>query len=68
MKDDRHLGSLGRPDPRAVTQQRVYRPAPLALDEVESWCREVRSFWERRLDAIDSEIARGRQDRQEERP
>lgn len=52
---------------RAVAQQRVYRVAPLALAEVESWCREIRSFWEQRLDAIDTEITRGRRARRGER-
>ena len=29
------------------------------LDEVEQWCADVRRFWSQRLDALDTEIARG---------
>lgn len=67
----RHLRVLrdaGVVECRAVAQQRVYRLAPLALDEVESWCQQVRSFWHQRLDAIDTEIARGQRARAEEQP
>lgn len=67
----RHLRVLreaGVVEAEAVAQQRVYRLVPLALDEVESWCREVRSFWEQRLDAIDTEITRGQRARREAKP
>jgi hypothetical protein len=30
------------------------------LDEVEQWCADVRRFWSQRLDALDTEIARGK--------
>ena len=67
----RHLRVLrdaGVVEAEAVAQRRVYRLVPGALDEVEQWCREVRSFWGQRLDALDTEIARGaRARRQEER-
>jgi len=58
----RHLRVLreaGVVEAESVGQRRVYRLAPGALDEVEQWCREVRSFWGQRLDALDTEIARG---------
>ena len=67
----RHLRVLreaGVVEARPVSQQRVYRLAPSALDEVEQWCRQVRGFWEQRLDAIDTEIARGRRVRRQEKP
>lgn len=63
----RVLRAAGVVECRAAAQQRVYRLAPLALDEVESWCRAVRSFWNQRLDAIDTEIVRGQRDRAEEK-
>ena len=40
-------------------------PSP-ALTEVEEWCRDVRSFWGQRLDALDTEIARGARARRQE--
>jgi DNA-binding transcriptional ArsR family regulator len=58
----RHLRVLreaGLVEAQALAQRRVYRLVPGALDEVEQWCRDVRSFWEQRLDALDTEIARG---------
>ena len=43
-----------------MAQRRIYRLAPVALDEVERWCpHDVRAFWAQRLDALDTEIARG---------
>ncbi|GAA1965269.1 metalloregulator ArsR/SmtB family transcription factor [Terrabacter lapilli] len=47
----------------AVGQRRVYRLAPGALDEIEQWCQDVRTFWGQRLDALDTEIARGQRAR-----
>lgn len=47
-------------------RQRVYRLAPAALDELEQWCRDVRTFWGQRLDALDTEIARGTRARRQE--
>ena len=58
----RHLRVLreaGLVEAEAVAQRRVYRLAPAALDEVEQWCRSVRAFWDQRLDALETEIARG---------
>jgi DNA-binding transcriptional ArsR family regulator len=65
----RHLRVLreaGLVEARAVAQRRVYRLAPDALDEVEQWCLAVRTFWDQRLDALETEIARGRRDRRQE--
>ncbi len=59
----RHLRVLreaGVVEASPAAQQRVYRLAPTALDEVEQWCAHVRTFWSQRLDALDTEIARGR--------
>ncbi len=67
----RHLRVLreaGVVEADSVAQQRVYRLVPRAFEEVESWCREVRSFWDHRLDAIDTEIIRGQRARRQERP
>ena len=44
-------------------QRRVYslRPAPLA--EVDQWLGRYRSLWEQRLDALHTEVARGKRER-----
>ncbi|MHA3837436.1 ArsR/SmtB family transcription factor [Terrabacter sp. AAH1] len=65
----RHLRVLrdaGVVEAEAIAQRRVYRLVPGALDEVEQWCREVRSFWGQRLDALDTEIARGARARRQD--
>ncbi|HRW18925.1 MAG TPA: metalloregulator ArsR/SmtB family transcription factor [Dermatophilaceae bacterium] len=59
----RHLRVLreaGLVDVRQEAQRRIYSVRPEALDEVEAWCRQTRSLWSQRLDALDTEIARGR--------
>ncbi|WP_231384196.1 helix-turn-helix transcriptional regulator [Cellulomonas sp. URHD0024] len=40
-------------------QQRLYAVRPEPFDEVEHWARSVRQFWEGRLLALDTEVARG---------
>ena len=65
----RHLRVLreaGLVEAEAVAQRRVYRLAPTALDDVEQWCRSVRAFWDQRLDALETEIARGVRARRQE--
>ena len=65
----RHLRVLreaGVVEAQAVAQRRVYRLVPGALDEVEQWCCDVRSFWAQRLDALDTEISRGTRARRQE--
>jgi DNA-binding transcriptional ArsR family regulator len=65
----RHLRVLreaGLVEAEAVAQRRVYRLAPEALDEVEQWCASVRRFWDHRLDALETEIARGKRARRQE--
>jgi DNA-binding transcriptional ArsR family regulator len=39
---------------------RLYALRPDALDEVTRWVDRYRSFWEQHLDALDTEIARGK--------
>jgi DNA-binding transcriptional ArsR family regulator len=45
---------------RQDAQRRIYSLRPEVLDEVERWCADVRRFWSQRLDALDTEIARGK--------
>src|SRR5471032_3332145 len=62
----RHLRVLreaGLVEARQEAQRRVYslRPAPLA--EVDQWLGRYRSLWEQRLDALHTEVARGKRER-----
>jgi DNA-binding transcriptional ArsR family regulator len=62
----RHLRVLreaGLVEVRNDAQRRVYsiRPAPLA--DVDAWLGRYRSLWEHRLDALHTEIARGKRER-----
>lgn len=53
-------------DVRQDSQRRIYSLRPETLDEVEVWCADVRRFWSQRLDALDTEIARGKRARHQE--
>jgi DNA-binding transcriptional ArsR family regulator len=62
----RHLRVLreaGLVDVRQDAQSRIYTLRPEALVEVDAWLGEYRRLWENRLDALHTEIARGRKAR-----
>lgn len=62
----RHLRVLreaGLVTVEADAQRRIYRLQPDPLTEVEDWLTTYRARWERRLDALHTEIARGTRDR-----
>ncbi|MGW6132298.1 ArsR/SmtB family transcription factor [Cellulomonas sp. NPDC055163] len=40
-------------------QRRLYSVRAESLTEVEHWVRRVRRFWDQRLDALETEVARG---------
>jgi DNA-binding transcriptional ArsR family regulator len=66
----RHLRVLreaGLVEVRREAQRRVYslRAAPLA--EVDSWLGPYRTLWEQRLDALHTEVARGKRERRSTR-
>lgn len=42
---------------------RLYSVRPEAFDELERWSRGIRRFWDGRLDALETEIARGARER-----
>src|ERR1700734_2853913 len=59
----RHLRVLreaGLVEVRHEAQRRIYslRPAPLA--EVDAWLENYRALWRNRLDALHTEVARGK--------
>ena len=66
----RHLRVLreaGLVEARQQAQQRVYSLRPEPLAEVEQWLSRYRSLWEHRLDALHTEVARGKRERRSSR-
>ena len=66
----RHLRVLreaGLVDVRQEAQRRIYsiRPGPLA--EVDEWLGRYRALWEHRLDALHTEVARGKREQRSTR-
>jgi DNA-binding transcriptional ArsR family regulator len=62
----RHLRVLreaGLVDVRQQAQQRVYSLRPEPLAEVDGWLGRYRALWEQRLDALHTEVARGKRER-----
>ena len=59
----RHLRVLreaGLVDVRQDAQRRIYSLRPEALVEVDRWLEGYRALWQHRLDALHTEIARGK--------
>jgi DNA-binding transcriptional ArsR family regulator len=48
---------------RAEGARRLYAVAPAALQEVDEWLERFRGFWTQRLDALATELARGKRER-----
>jgi DNA-binding transcriptional ArsR family regulator len=62
----RHLRVLreaGLVDVRHEAQRRIYTLRPEPLSEVDAWLGNYRVLWQNRLDALRTEIARGRKTR-----
>ncbi|SFF22077.1 DNA-binding transcriptional regulator, ArsR family [Blastococcus tunisiensis] len=62
----RHLRVLreaGLVTARAEGKRRLYALDPAPLREIDDWLEPYRDLWARRLDALDTEIARGRRAR-----
>lgn len=45
---------------RAAGNRRLYAVDPAPLQDIDRWLAPYRRFWEPRLDALDTEVARGR--------
>ncbi|MEP9381894.1 metalloregulator ArsR/SmtB family transcription factor [Nocardioides sp. KR10-350] len=59
----RHLRVLreaGLVDVRQDAQRRIYRLRPETLMEIDEWLGAYRRLWTQRLDALQTEIARGK--------
>ena len=62
----RHLRVLreaGLVEVRAQAQRRIYSLRPEPLAELDDWLGEYRALWQSRLDALHTEITRGRRTR-----
>jgi DNA-binding transcriptional ArsR family regulator len=62
----RHLRVLreaGLVEVRRDAQRRIYSLRPEALVEVDEWLEPYRALWQHRLDALHTEIARGKKAR-----
>ena len=66
----RHLRVLrdaGLVDVRREAQRRVYTLRPEPLAEVDEWLGRYRALWEQRLDALHTEVTRGKRERRKPR-
>lgn len=62
----RHLRVLreaGLVEVRQEAQRRIYSLRAEALMEVDEWLDDYRALWQNRLDALHTEIARGKKER-----
>jgi DNA-binding transcriptional ArsR family regulator len=62
----RHLRVLreaGLVEVRQEAQRRIYSIRPEPLAEIDKWLGRYRALWEHRLDALHTEIARGKRER-----
>ncbi len=59
----RVLRDAGLVEVRRDAQRRFYRLRPEPLMELDAWLEPYRDLWAQRLDALDTEIARGRRAR-----
>lgn len=50
---------------RAEGTRRLYAVDPAPFREVDQWLERFRVFWSQRLDALDTELARGKRERRQ---
>ena len=66
----RHLRVLreaGLVEVRREAQRRIYALRPEPLADVDDWLGPYRALWEQRLDALHTEVARGKHERRSTR-
>ena len=66
----RHLRCMrdaGLVDVRSDAQYRIYALRPEPLAELDEWLDDYRTLWRQRLDALHTEVARGRRSRRRPR-
>jgi sugar-specific transcriptional regulator TrmB len=61
----RVLRDRGFASVRAEGTRRFYAVEAAPLREIDAWLDRFRRFWDRRLDALDTELAAGRRARQD---
>ena len=62
----RHLRVLreaGLVDVRQDAQRRIYTLRPEPLGEVDEWMGRYRALWQQRMDALHTEVVRGKRER-----
>jgi DNA-binding transcriptional ArsR family regulator len=59
----RVLREVGLVEVNRQGQRRIYRLRPDPLAEVDAWLVPYRAAWEQRLDALHTEVARGKRER-----
>ncbi|HEY2642939.1 MAG TPA: metalloregulator ArsR/SmtB family transcription factor [Galbitalea sp.] len=59
----RVLREVGLVDVRHEAQRRIYSLRPEPLQELDEWLAGYRALWEQRLDALHTEVARGKTQR-----
>ncbi len=59
----RVLRETGLVEVRQDAQRRVYSLRPEPLAEIDAWLSPYRAIWEQRLDALHTEVARGKRER-----
>ena len=66
----RHLRVLreaGLVEVRKQAQRRVYSLRPEPLAEIDAWLGRYRALWQQRMDALHTEVARGKRERRSTR-
>src|ERR1700736_1891583 len=66
----RHLRVLreaGLVEAAQEAQRRIYSLRPQPLAEIDEWLGRYRGLWEQRLDALHTEVARGKRERRSTR-
>jgi DNA-binding transcriptional ArsR family regulator len=53
---------------RADRTRRLYAVDPAPFQELEGWLGQFRSFWEQRMDSLETELARGKRERRRNVP
>jgi DNA-binding transcriptional ArsR family regulator len=61
------LREAGFTSVRVDAQRRLYAIDSRPLEEAARWLDQFRAFWQRKLDALETEIARGKRDRRSEK-
>jgi DNA-binding transcriptional ArsR family regulator len=52
---------------RTEAQRRIYSLQPAPLAELDGWLDDYRAMWEQRMDALHTEVARGKHQRRSQR-